>query len=216
MVKVNGVVKGKQAKPLRRRQPEQVRERVLSAALSVFASMSFDGATLQQIADKASVSLPLIVYHFKSKEKLWQAVIEDAVNQFDLLLEQALSNDSTLPATAQLKDVIDAFVRVSVTFPEFRRILANEAYMLTPRLKWIGENFAKRHHATIIGVIQRAQEEGTVLMIEPHNLSYLIVAMATKTSFAAEYEYLSGLNPFDVAEIDANIAAINRIVFIDG
>src|SRR5690554_3522058 len=85
-------------KPGRRRQPEVVRERVLGAALSVFAARGFEGATLQQVANRAGVSLPLIVYHFKSKEGLWQSVIEDGVRRFEQQLQSVLASDGDLSA----------------------------------------------------------------------------------------------------------------------
>lgn len=202
------------AETIRRRQPEQVRSRVLQAALSIFAARGFEGASMQKIADSAKVSLPLIVYHFKSKEKLWQAVIKNAVTQFDQLIELATQQTTATTATEQLREIIKAMVDVSVKFPEFRRILETEAYTLTPRLQWLGESFAKRHHKIITKLIKQAQSEGNVLMIEPHRLSFMITAMATNPSNAAEYQYLTGRDPSSKKEVKASIAAINKAVFI--
>ena len=202
-------------KNIRRRQPEQVRERVLKAAFTVFAARGFEGATMQQVADIAEASLPLIVYHFKSKEKLWRAVIEYAVEQFDAQLEKIMLTGDTSTATEQLKSTINAIIRISAQFPEFRRMLATEAYTLTPRLEWIGERFAKRHHQFFTQLIERAQAEGSVIKLEPHRLSFLILSMATTPSYAAEYQYLTGLDPLSPEEIEATIQAINSVVFTD-
>ena len=204
------------AKGVRRRQPEQVRERILSAALSVFAARGFEGATMQLIATQSGASLPLIVYHFKSKEKLWQAVIENAVSAFDKHIEKATKKSNGSSATEQLREVIEAMVRVSVTFPEFRRILETEAYAMTPRLQWIGENFALRHHEIITRLIKNAQDEKQVVDIDPHRLSYVITDMATLSSNGAEYEYLTGRDPRSNDEVEACIQAINKLVFISG
>lgn len=202
-------------KPGRRRQPEVVRERVLGAALSVFAARGFEGATLQQVANRAGVSLPLIVYHFKSKEGLWQSVIEDGVRRFEQQLQSVLASDGDLSAGEQLRKVIEATVRVSVQIPEFHRILSNEAFSMSDRLRWMCERFARRHFNTITGLIARAQDEGGVIDLEPDRVSRIIVDMATISSSAAEYEHLTGRDPFSTAEVEATINAINKVVFSD-
>lgn len=202
-------------KTARRRQPELVRKRILSAALTLFAARGFEGASLQQVATKAKVSLPLIIYHFKSKIKLWQAVIEHAVIEFDSLIDTATRNNPNASATDRLHDVIETTVRVSMKFPEFRRILANEAYTHTPRLEWIGKHFALRHYHFIISLIEQAQAEGSVVNIEPCRLSFLITAMATNPSNTAEYQYLTGRDPFSSEEVEATITAIKRVIFLD-
>src|SRR5271170_1788029 len=53
-----------------------VRSRIVDAALHTFAAHGFGGATMQEIADMAAVKLPLIVYHFGSKRKLWESVVD--------------------------------------------------------------------------------------------------------------------------------------------
>ncbi|MFA5495488.1 MAG: TetR/AcrR family transcriptional regulator [Porticoccaceae bacterium] len=201
------------AKPQRRRQPEKVREKVLKAALAMFAARGYEGATLQQVAKMAEVSLPLIVYHFKSKEKLWQAVIEEAVRHFDQLIDGVISDDSELSAGERLRAIIEATVRVSVKFPEFHRIMATESYALTERLTWICENFAKRHYTIITTLIAAAQAEGGVIDLEPYRLSGVIVDMANSASRAAEYQILTGRDPFSSEEVENTIVAINKVVF---
>lgn len=200
-------------KPQRRRQPEKVRESVLKAALATFAARGYEGATLQQVAKMAEVSLPLIVYHFKSKEKLWQAVIEEAVRHFDQLINAVMNDDSDLTAGGRLQAIIEAIVRVSVKFPEFHRIMATESYALTERLTWICENFAKRHYTLITALITEAQAEGGVIDLEPYRLSGIIVDMANSTSRAAEYQILTGRDPFSSEEVENTIAAISKVVF---
>jgi TetR/AcrR family transcriptional regulator len=198
---------------VRKRQPEKVRESAVQAALSVFAADGYDGTSMQQIADEAGVSLPLIVYHFKSKEKLWQAAVSCVVEQFDQLMAAAMSDETKSSPTEQLRAIIEAFVRVSVQFPQVRRMMAMESYAMTPRLQWMGEHYARRHHKAIIDLIVRGQKAGDVVKIEPHRLSFLIVDMATLTSSAAEYQYLTGRDPFSSKEVKATIRSINTIVF---
>jgi len=51
------------------------RERILDAALEVFAERGFDGATVRQIAAKVGVSDPALYAHFKGKQEIFEALL---------------------------------------------------------------------------------------------------------------------------------------------
>ena len=51
------------------RVEDGARERILAAALEVFAERGFDGARTREIADRAGANLGLIKYYFDGKER---------------------------------------------------------------------------------------------------------------------------------------------------
>ncbi len=53
------------------------REQILDVALVVFANEGFHGASMNDIADAAGVTKPVLYQHFDSKRDLYQALIED-------------------------------------------------------------------------------------------------------------------------------------------
>ncbi|MFC4099148.1 TetR/AcrR family transcriptional regulator [Paenibacillus xanthanilyticus] len=55
----------------------QGKEKILQTALREFAEKGFDGARIDYISKAAGVNKALIYYHFKSKEELFTAVIND-------------------------------------------------------------------------------------------------------------------------------------------
>src|SRR5882672_11857342 len=55
--------------------PDGARERILAAALEVFAEHGFDGARTREIAARADANLGLIKYYFDGKEQLWKAAV---------------------------------------------------------------------------------------------------------------------------------------------
>jgi TetR/AcrR family transcriptional regulator len=57
-------------------------DRILEAARGEFAQHGFGGARLQDIAARAQLSHPTLLYHFGSKEGLYSAVIEEAVDDW--------------------------------------------------------------------------------------------------------------------------------------
>jgi len=58
------------------------RDRIVEAALTVFAQRGFDGATTREIAKEAGVSSALIHHHFKDKESLWKLVGQRISEEF--------------------------------------------------------------------------------------------------------------------------------------
>lgn len=198
----------------RRRQPEEVRARILAAALTCFSRSGFDGTSVLQIARMAAVSVPLVIYHFQSKEKLWQTAVEEAVSQFEQRLD-ALNADSALSATEKLRQIILALVQVHNEFPEFHRLMSQESHEVTHRLTWLCERFAKRHLEAMTTIICAAQAEGNVHPVAPERLSHAIVAMATITSQAAELQAISGHDLFREEETQKTIDTINSLVFIN-
>ncbi|HEY1936196.1 MAG TPA: CerR family C-terminal domain-containing protein [Acetobacteraceae bacterium] len=63
-------------RPAAQLRGEETRQRILRAALQVFAAEGYDGASTRVLAQTAGVNLPAIQYYFGSKEGLYRAVID--------------------------------------------------------------------------------------------------------------------------------------------
>jgi len=55
---------------------QNVRTRILEEAVRLFSEKGFDGTSIQLIADAVGIRKPSLLYHFKSKENLREAVYE--------------------------------------------------------------------------------------------------------------------------------------------
>src|SRR6185437_3813080 len=64
--------------------------RILEAARGEFAQHGYS-ARLQDIAERAGVKHPTLLYHFKSKENLYAAVIEQAMLDWAAMTSAAVS-----------------------------------------------------------------------------------------------------------------------------
>ncbi|HEY0373383.1 MAG TPA: helix-turn-helix domain-containing protein [Amnibacterium sp.] len=60
---------------------------LIAAALRQFAAVGFEGASLQRIADDAGLSKSSVLYHFSSKEALFDAALRPAIEALGTLLE---------------------------------------------------------------------------------------------------------------------------------
>jgi AcrR family transcriptional regulator len=71
------------------------RERILEAAVKVFADKSFEGSRIDEIAREASVPKSLIYYHFKSKDEILEVLITNFINEYkNIIAENAAETHS--------------------------------------------------------------------------------------------------------------------------
>lgn len=68
---------------------EQTRQRLLRAGVHVFDRKGYDAASVREIVERAGVTKPALYYHFRSKEGLLTAILEEGWRQFDTTLERA-------------------------------------------------------------------------------------------------------------------------------
>jgi AcrR family transcriptional regulator len=54
------------------------REQLLSVALSVFSEKGFHGASMNDVAEAAGVTKPVLYQHFESKRELYMALIDES------------------------------------------------------------------------------------------------------------------------------------------
>jgi AcrR family transcriptional regulator len=77
----------------KRLSSDERRRQILVAALAVFGTRGYEGATTDEVARAAGVSQPYVVRLFGSKENLFLAVIEDALARLLTAFRAALAED---------------------------------------------------------------------------------------------------------------------------
>ena len=73
-----------------------VEEKILQAAQTVFQQRGLPGARMQEIADLAGINKSLLHYYFRSKEKLFAHVLENAINQFQPIMQEIVVSPGLL------------------------------------------------------------------------------------------------------------------------
>src|SRR5438132_309880 len=93
-----------------RKDSEQTRAVILATAGRIFAETGLAGARTDVIAKTAGVNKALLYYYFKSKESLYEAVVEDHFRRFN---EQALA---LLNSKGSARDVLLRYVSLHFDF----------------------------------------------------------------------------------------------------
>lgn len=61
---------------------KNIEEQIIKAAATIFVKKGMDGARMQEIAAEAGINQALLHYYFRSKEKLFDAVFSEIINNF--------------------------------------------------------------------------------------------------------------------------------------
>lgn len=193
----------------------EVREKILQAAIECFGAFGFEGTSTRAVAERAGISHTLILYHFGSKEELWIAMMENALGTYTDGVKDILETGSDRPAAETLRRFIDQFVRLSAGQPQIHRIMTMEGNQETSRLQWVIDSYLRDHYARVRDLIRRGQAEGSVRDCDAARLYYFIIGGGgTPYTLSTEYRELTGRDVFSEAEIYRNIAFLFEIVFI--
>ena len=98
------------------RDPESTRERILDAALDVFARKGYHDTRLDEIVTKSHTSKGSIYFHFPNKERLFLALVD----QFADLLERRVT-EAIAPEEKGIARVRLALTTTLETFGKYRR-----------------------------------------------------------------------------------------------
>lgn len=83
-------------------------DNIKKAAMKEFASHGFEGARVDRIAKKAKANKAMIYYHFKSKEKLYEAVLSEMYTRLHAHIAGSGSDD--LKPDDRLDAMVGAFI----------------------------------------------------------------------------------------------------------
>jgi len=149
-------------------------EAILEAALDVFSTYGFRGATLDQIADVAGLSKPNLLYYFPSKEAMHQALLTRLLdNWLDPLREMDAEGDPV----EEILGYVRRKVELSRDFPKESRLFANEILQGAPRMREAIEGDLKRLVDEKAVILSRWMAEGRIAALPPAHLIFSIWAL---------------------------------------
>ena len=83
------------------------RQQLLEVAGGLFADHGFHGLSMEQLADAAGVSKPVLYQHFPSKRELYLALMHDAIAEMESQIRKAL--EGTTDNRARVEGAISAY-----------------------------------------------------------------------------------------------------------
>src|ERR1700682_48407 len=193
---------------------QETRATILNAALAEFAAKGFEAARIRSISERVGLQHPLITYHYRSKDILWQAVAEHVFERIREAWEVYMTDTPPSCAAERVRLVYKALFRFTVDFPEFHRFMLQEYLGHSPRLQWVADTVLKPLINWLLPQIRAAQDEGALPKVEPIILHYLLISLtSTLSGFGSEMQATANISSSDPAVVDAYWSTVEALVF---
>ncbi len=104
--------------------PVATPQRLLAAAEVEFARHGFDGARLEDVAERAGIRRASLLYHFESKAALYQAVVERVFAELESVVTAAMAAPGGFPQ--RFESVVRSFADFLEATPRFATLVLRE------------------------------------------------------------------------------------------
>lgn len=164
-----------------RKEPVQKRTRIqginrgiiLDAALESFSTYGFRGSTIDQIAERAGMSKPNLLYYFPRKEDIYVTVLEKTLEEW---LDPLDAIDPEGDPIEELRKYISIKLEMSAKKPEASRLFANEILHGAPHIRSLLEGELKTLVDEKARVIENWMRAGKIASVDPRHLIFSIWA----------------------------------------
>ena len=174
------------------------KQQILTAAKQEYALHGFSGTRMQAIADRAGMPKANIHYHFKSKQGLYLAVLDQIIDTWNQPFEWVSADDD--PAEA-LDNFIRNKVQQSYNDPAASRLFASEIIQGAPHLQEYLRHRMRPWVKARVAVIENWIKAGKMRETDPYQLIFMIWA-STQHYADFQAQVLAILNK---AEFDSDL-----------
>ncbi len=147
---------------------------ILEAALEVFSTHGFRGATLDQIADVAGLSKPNLLYYFPSKEAVHTTLLSQLLHTW---LDPLRALNPQGDPVSEIMGYIRLKLELSRDFPRESRLFANEILQGAPRMRAVIEGELKTLVDEKAAVLTLWMDQGRIARMHPVHLLFSIWAL---------------------------------------
>lgn len=153
---------------------DNTEEKILEAAKTVFVKKGMDGTRMQEIADTAGINKALLHYYFRSKQKLYEAVVKQVFGKIFPHIESLVTTN--LPIEKKLSTFIDSYIEILLNNP-FLPVFVLKEINRDPELL---ANVMKKQGirpALVLHVFEKEMEAGTIRKMDPRELMVNILGL---------------------------------------
>lgn len=144
---------------------------ILDAALDMFSTHGFRGATVDQIASAAGLSKPNLLYYFPTKEAIHAHLLE---RMLDTWLDPLRELDPDGDPLEEVLAYVDRKLEISRTHPRESRLFANEILQGAPRIHAVLSSDLKALVDEKIALLTQWMDERHIARVHPYHLIFSI------------------------------------------
>lgn len=192
---------------------EKSQDKILAAAQEEFILQGYKGATVQAIADRASLPKANVLYYFKNKENIYHAVLERTLSMWDDAIGDIDPDNG--PKVA-IEKFIAAKVKLSFEEPGSSKIYAMEIIQGAQHLKDFTRTYLRKWVREKAVLFQQWIDNGEMKNVDPVHLIFLIWS-STQHYADFDNQILTVMNQADFEDEDCkNVTAFLTDIILRG
>lgn len=151
-------------------------QQIIEAARKIFMHRGLSGARMQDIADEAGINKAMLHYYYRSKEKLFEIVFLEAIEQLLTNVNSELA--IPMPVEDKIETVINFYISNLMENPYLPLFVLNEIQQNPDRLvqRFIHTPLFP-NIKIFLGELMAAMTEGRFRKVDPAQLMISIVSM---------------------------------------
>jgi len=176
---------------MEQKKSAQKRQQLLTAALDVFSTYGFNGASLDEIAQLSDMHKSNIFYYYENKEALYVEVLTTVMQKW---LAPLQSLEADLEPTEALTHYLMTKIEISKTQPKASKLFALEVIQGAPHILSILKGPLKKLFKRKAKVILNWQEQGKISDKIDAELLIINIWAVTQNyaDFSAQIEMITG------------------------
>ena len=153
---------------------------ILDAAKRVFLRKGYAAARMQEVADEADINKAMLHYYFRSKEKLFNVILAEAVGRVAPIINRTLTEPG-LSVLEKLELISERHMQVIFQEPHLPLFLIHE---LSQRRDTIAKEIGEQvDQSALLAFFQQVTEEGLAGKIKQVDPVHLILNAISLTVF---------------------------------
>jgi len=190
---------------------KDTKDRILDAALEIFARDGYAGTNIKDIAESVGIVKSALYKHFESKEAIWDAVMDRIATYYEMQMAQ-LDKLEDIPQTI---DELREFTMNMVNFTvhdkrvvQVRKVISTEQFRDEKTRDYANKYFLYRNEDLFTSIFTVMMEKDVLKKCEPRILAF------SYTTPIASLIHLCDRNPDKEAEAMEKLGAFVKM-FVD-
>lgn len=151
---------------------EETRNLILTSAEAEFAQRGLAAARLSDIAERVGITRAAVIYHFRDKRALYDAVLEAAFEPLSERVRAAVTKPGT--NAERIQRVIQAWFRYAIERPTLGRLFIREVASANDALPPEVERLAAPMYSAFLDTIRQGQRDGEFRAINARHVANIL------------------------------------------
>jgi TetR/AcrR family transcriptional regulator len=189
------------ASPSRQTRADRTRAQILEAAAERFALYGYDETRLEDVGQDVGIGRSAVLYHFKDKQQLHRAVLDDVFGELLDRLRAALVGTGSL--ADRVERAVGGFVDHLGRHPTAARIGMREAVVADPALREEVQRQARPFLALLEMIFEEGERTGVFRPLRCDPLRFVSTIAGATLFYVAALPTVMAEMPYDPLSDDA-------------